>query len=66
MTNIRHHHHHLICLDCGQLFTFQDDLLEALEQRIFETMNFEVLDHEVKLFGRCNECRQKKQSDEKE
>lgn len=61
-----HHHHHLICLDCGQLFTFQDDLLEALEQRIFETMNFEVLDHEVKLFGRCNECRQKKQSDEKE
>lgn len=51
-----HHHHHLICLDCGRVFTFQDDLLEALEQRIQETMNFQVQDHEVKLFGRCNIC----------
>lgn len=60
-----HHHHHLICLDCGRVFTFEDDLLEALEQRIEETMDFQVLDHEVKLYGRCNTCKKNKK-DKKE
>ena len=52
-----HHHHHLICLDCGNIYTFQDDLLETLETRIEETLGFEVVDHEVKLYGHCKKCR---------
>lgn len=51
-----HHHHHLICLVCGHVFAFQDDLLENLEKRIQDTMNFRVTDHEVKLFGYCINC----------
>lgn len=51
-----HHHHHLICLDCGSIFAFQDDLLETLEERIKETMGFEIVDHEVKLYGHCKKC----------
>lgn len=54
-----HHHHHLICLDCGTIYAFQDDLLEILEERIRETMGFEVVDHEVKLYGHCNKCKGK-------
>lgn len=55
-THCGHHHHHLICLDCGQVFAFEDDMLETLEQKIKEKMNFQVLDHEVKLFGKCDSC----------
>lgn len=51
-----HHHHHLICLGCGKVFTFQDDLLETLEQKIQNTMKFQIQDHEVKFFGYCEEC----------
>lgn len=51
-----HHHHHLICLECGNIYAFQDDLLENLEERIKETLGFEVEDHEVKLYGHCKEC----------
>ena len=51
-----HHHHHLICLDCGNIYAFQDDLLENLEERINETLGFAVTDHEVKLYGHCKEC----------
>lgn len=54
-----HHHHHLICLDCGNIYAFQDDLLETLEDRIKETLGFEVVDHEVKLYGHCNDCLKK-------
>lgn len=53
-----HHHHHLICLNCGNVLTFQGDLLENLELSIREAMDFEVVDHEVKLFGYCKNCRE--------
>lgn len=61
-----HHHHHLICLDCGKVLTFQDDLLENLEQRIKETMDFEVVDHEVKLYGVCSNCKKLREKNKKE
>jgi Fur family ferric uptake transcriptional regulator len=54
-----HHHHHLICLECGRVYAFQDDLLEKLEERIMETMGFHVVDHEVKLYGHCSNCKMK-------
>lgn len=52
-----HHHHHLICLDCGNIYAFQDDLLETLEERINAALGFQVVDHEVKLYGHCKKCR---------
>lgn len=55
-----HHHHHLICLDCGKVLSFEDDMLESLEARIRDAMDFQIVDHEVKLFGYCKECRNKK------
>lgn len=55
----KHHHHHLVCLSCGNVFSFEDDLLEELEEKIKETMNFKIVDHEVKLYGYCRECAEK-------
>lgn len=52
----KHHHHHLICRNCGKIFSFEDDLLEELEEKIMETTGFHVMDHEVKLYGYCAEC----------
>lgn len=51
-----HHHHHLICVTCGKVISFKDDLLEDFEDRIREATGFQVLDHEVKLYGYCMEC----------
>src|SRR5690554_4949996 len=59
-----HHHHHLICLNCEKILTFEDDLLDQLEDTIEKTMNFKVVDHEVKLFGYCSECADKDESKE--
>lgn len=55
----KHHHHHLICEKCGEVISFQDDLLEKLEERIAETTGFFVVDHDVKLYGCCKACREK-------
>ncbi|PXV93487.1 Fur family ferric uptake transcriptional regulator [Lachnotalea glycerini] len=52
----KHHHHHLICVNCGKVFSFEDDLLDELEKRIMDHLSFKVLDHEVKLYGKCKDC----------
>lgn len=53
----RHHrHHHAICQNCGMVISFEDDLLEPLEQALLESEGFIVRDHEVKLYGLCRKC----------
>ena len=52
----RHHHHHLICINCGKVFEFEEDMMEGLETEIEKKTGFQVIDHEVKLYGYCKEC----------
>ena len=52
-----HHHHHLICLACGKVKEFEDDLLETLETTISRKSNFMIVDHQVKFYGYCQECK---------
>lgn len=52
----KHHHHHLVCLTCGKVVSFEDDLLERLEEKIEEKTSFRVIDHDVKLYGYCKDC----------
>lgn len=51
-----HRHHHAICSGCGAVLSFEDDLLDNLEQAVYERMGFRVMDHEVKLYGYCRAC----------
>ncbi len=54
-----HSHHHLICLSCGTVTEFGDDLLETLESFVSRTTDFQITDHQVKFYGYCGECRKK-------
>ena len=56
----KHNHHHLICRRCNKVIPFGDDLLDDLEHHIEEATGFHVLDHELKFYGLCRECRGKK------
>jgi Fur family ferric uptake transcriptional regulator len=57
-----HHHHHLICISCGKVAEFDDDLLDQLEKEVAVQNGFQILDHQVKFFGHCKECQQREQS----
>lgn len=57
-----HHHHHLICLSCGKVREFEDDLLETLETVIARKSKFLIVDHQVKFYGYCQECQNKSDS----
>lgn len=61
-TGSGHRHHHAICTQCGKVYSLGTDLLDTLEKQVFESLGFEVTDHEVKLYGLCSACRRKAQN----
>lgn len=54
-------HQHIICIDCSTTLEFEDHFLEEAGQKIGARHNFEVIDAQFKIFGRCPSCRQGKQ-----
>ncbi len=54
-----HQHHHLICVECNRIIEFKGDLLDELEHKIEEELNFAIKDHKLKFFGTCSECQNK-------
>lgn len=61
-TGSGHRHHHAICTQCGKVYSLETGLLDTLEKQVFESLGFEVTDHEVKLYGLCSACRRKAQN----
>lgn len=54
-----HQHHHLLCLSCGSVKEFEDDLLEKLEEVIAKKSKFQIVDHQLKFYGYCSDCQHK-------
>jgi Fur family ferric uptake transcriptional regulator len=52
----RHHHHHLICEQCGQLVPFDDAGLERSISQLSRRLGFVTKEHEVTLRGNCPDC----------
>ena len=51
-----HYHHHLICVNCGEIGEYKDDLLDEIEEKIAAETGFVVTDHCLRLFGLCRKC----------
>jgi Fur family transcriptional regulator, ferric uptake regulator len=56
------HHHHLICQACDRIKDLDGcpvppDALRRLSRRLGRAAGFQVTAHELRLFGRCRECR---------
>lgn len=57
----QHFHHHLLCLECGNIEEIEEDLLLGVEQIVEDRFHFLVKDHRLTFHGVCSEC-QKKQT----
>ncbi|MFW6282131.1 MAG: Fur family transcriptional regulator [bacterium] len=51
------HHHHLICLECGKIIEFSDQALESFEKNLQEDYDFNIVDHRIKFYGQCSNCK---------
>ena len=47
------HHDHLVCLDCGAVIEFSDDVIERRQKEIAAKYNIELTNHSLYLYGKC-------------
>lgn len=54
------HHDHLICLDCGDVFEFTDEIINKRQKEIAEQYGVKLTYHSLYLYGHCSNgnCKQ--------
>jgi Fur family ferric uptake transcriptional regulator len=63
VSSFKEHHHHLVCLKCGNITNYNDFLteekafLEKLEKILSKKFNFDITGHEIQFLGTCEKCR---------
>ncbi|MCB1661211.1 MAG: ferric iron uptake transcriptional regulator [Pseudomonadales bacterium] len=50
------HHDHMVCVKCGSVKEFLDELIEQRQQEIADKADFQVTDHSHYIYGLCKNC----------
>jgi Fur family ferric uptake transcriptional regulator len=51
------HHDHLVCVKCGKVEEFVDEIIESRQKLIAERAKFEMTDHALNIYGICAACK---------
>lgn len=54
---MKHHHHHLICRECGSTRELSANVVEKWAREVAAEHDFDQIDHVIDLFGVCADCR---------
>ncbi len=55
----RPQHHHLICLQCGDIIEFVNERLERIQDDVCKDKGFQPQSSSLQIFGTCAQCRKK-------
>jgi Fur family transcriptional regulator, ferric uptake regulator len=50
------HHDHILCIDCGRVAEFHDEIIEQRQQQIAQDMGYELKDHSLHLYAHCRKA----------
>lgn len=51
------HHDHLVCVKCGDVAEFVDEVIEKRQQEIAQKAGYEMTDHSLNIYGVCASCK---------
>jgi len=51
------HHDHILCVRCGRVGEFKDELIENRQKEIAKQLDYTLTDHCLYLYGFCPDCR---------
>ena len=54
------HHDHLVCVKCGTVVEFFEELIEERQRLIAKEHGFTIEDHSLVIYGICPACKAKK------
>lgn len=49
------HHDHLVCLTCGRVIEFEDEIIERQQEKIAAQHNLKLTNHSLYLYGTCED-----------
>jgi len=49
-------HHHLVCVQCGAVVEFEEDMASEVAYDQAETQGYSVLDCQLTIYGICSNC----------
>lgn len=52
------HHDHIVCVKCGRVDEFLDQVIEKRQQAIADDLGYEMTDHSLHIYGICEKCRE--------
>ncbi|RMD70313.1 MAG: ferric iron uptake transcriptional regulator [Gammaproteobacteria bacterium] len=50
------HHDHMLCVKCGTIAEFTDDVIEERQKAIAERLGWVIKDHTLVIYGLCPKC----------
>lgn len=50
------HHDHIVCMKCGKVDEFFDGVVEKRQQSIAKKLGYQLVDHNLNLYGFCSDC----------
>ena len=56
-------HHHVVCLECNHIEEFSDELFDPFRRKIEERYGFRVYTDHMSIFGVCEACQEKSQTE---
>jgi len=51
------HHHHLVCLECGDITEFVSERLNRLQEEVCGERRFSPSGSSIQIYGVCDRCR---------
>ena len=54
------HHDHILCVGCGKVDEFVDEVIEQRQRAIAKKAGYMMTDHSLYIYGMCGECQKKK------
>jgi Fur family ferric uptake transcriptional regulator len=51
----KQHHDHLVCLKCGKVVEFEDNVIEQRQEDIAKSHNIKLTNHSLYLYGECED-----------
>lgn len=51
----KQHHDHLVCLVCGKVVEFEDEVIEQKQEDIAKSHNIKLTNHSLYLYGECED-----------
>jgi len=51
------HHDHILCVKCGRVDEFVDEIIEQHQKDIATRLGYELTDHCLYMYGICSQCK---------